>query len=117
MKMAKVNSLSFDRKPAISSKNFVSFWSKVNEHTQSSVSGHHYGTYKAAAKDETGSEAHALQLTMIARSDVDPVRWGTTMQVLLRKGEGACTIENMRYLNLYDAQFNYYKHFFIGGKP
>ena len=38
------------------------------------------------------------------------------MQVLLRKGDGPCTIENMRYLNLYDVQFNYYKHFFVGGE-
>ena len=116
VRMAKVNPLNFDRKPVISSKSFVSYWLKVNEHTQSSVSGHHYGTYKAAARDETGSEAHALQLTLIARSGVYPVRWGTTIQVLLRQGDGPCNIENMRYLNLYDAQFNCYKHFIVGGE-
>ena len=77
--MARKNTLSFERKPEISSKNFIAFWSKVNEHTQSSVPGHHYGTYKAATKDKTGSETQALQLTLITRSGVYTVRWGTTM--------------------------------------
>ena len=116
VRMARVNLLSVERKPAISSKNFASVWSKVKEHTQSSVSGHHYGTYKAAARDKTGSEAHALQLTLIARSGVYPLRWGTTMQILLRKEDSPCTIENMRYLILYDTQFNYFRQFFIGGE-
>ena len=43
--------MSFEMKPEISSKNFIAFWSRVNEHTKSFVSGHHYGTYKAATKD------------------------------------------------------------------
>ena len=100
MCMASKTPLSFERKPEISSKNFIAFWSRVNKHTQSSASGHHYGTYKAATKDDTRLEAHALQLTLIERSGVCPVQWGTTIRILLRKGDGPCTIENTRYLNI-----------------
>ena len=53
VRIARMNPFSFEKKAAISSKNFVYFWSKVNEHTQSSDSEHHCGTYKAAARDET----------------------------------------------------------------
>ena len=88
----------------------------VNEHTQSSVSGLHYGFYKAAAKNEFGSEAHALQLTLVGRSGVPPPRWFTTMQLLLAKGKGECLASNNRYLDLYEGDFNEYKSHVVGGE-
>ena len=63
----------------------MSFWSKVSEHTQSSISSLHYGTYKAAAKDLAISEALATQLTPVARSGVFPKRWIEVMQVVMYK--------------------------------
>jgi hypothetical protein len=41
------------------------FWRKVNEFTSSSMSGVHYGHYKAAIQDEMSTEVLALQLTVI----------------------------------------------------
>ena len=87
----------------------------MNEHTLSSASGLHYGTYKAAAKDEFISEAQALQLTLVARSGVHPKRWEMALQMLLAKLRGECSVENCRYLIIYEADFNQYKHYFIGG--
>ena len=57
-------------KPAITADRFMSFWSKVSKHTQSSISSLHYGTYKAVAKDSAISEALATHLTLVARSGV-----------------------------------------------
>ena len=92
------------------------FWKGVNEHTQSSVSGHHYGFYKAAAKDELGSGAHTLQLTLVGRSGVPPPRWFYTLQLLLAKAKGLCLASNNRILNLYEGDFNFYKGDVIGVK-
>jgi hypothetical protein len=45
---------------------FKHFWRKVNKFTLSSMSGVHYGHYKAAIQDELSSAVLALQLTVIA---------------------------------------------------
>ena len=63
--MAGKNQVDPERKPELSRNHFCDFWRRVNEHTLSSASGLHYGTYKAAAKDEFVSEAQALQLTWL----------------------------------------------------
>lgn len=73
IEMTKKNELETKRQPEMTKHYFSEFWRRVNEHTQSSVSGLHYGTYKAAAKDEDIAEAQALQLTLVARSGVHPV--------------------------------------------
>ncbi len=56
----------------ITPEDFNCFWQKVNKFTLSSMSGFHYGHYKAAIQDETSSEVLALQLTIIARSSIPP---------------------------------------------
>jgi hypothetical protein len=55
----------------ITPDNFKLFWQKVNEFTSSSMSGVHYGHYKAAIQDKLISEVFALQLTVVARSGID----------------------------------------------
>jgi hypothetical protein len=56
----------------ITPDNFKRFWRKVNKFTSSSMSGVHYGHYKAAIQDELSSEVLARQLTVITRSGVPP---------------------------------------------
>ncbi len=46
--------------------NFKRFWRRVYKFTSSTLSGVHYGHYKAAIQDEMSSEVLALQLTVIA---------------------------------------------------
>lgn len=41
--------------------------------------------YKAAVKSEVASKINTQQLTIIARRGVAPVRWGLSLQVLLKK--------------------------------
>ena len=70
--MAKKTSEKSDSKFHITRRQFSDFWKVVNKHTQPPVSGHHYGFYKAAARDKFGSEAHVLQLTLVGTSGVPP---------------------------------------------
>ena len=114
--MAKKSAARSESEFKITRKQFSDFWRVVNEHTQSLVSGHHYRFYKAAAKDNYGLEAHALQLTLVGRSGVPPPRWSTVMQLLLAKGKVECLASNNRYLNLYEGDFNEYKSNVVGGK-
>ena len=114
IEMSKENTLDPNRAPDITKEHFSSFWSRVRETTQSSPYGLHYGTYKAAAKDEYASEALALQLTLVARSGVYPKRWESATQLLMAKSKGECDKDNCRYLILYEADFNFFKHHFVG---
>ena len=79
------------------------------------MSGLHYGTYKASAKDTVASEALAKQMTLVARSGVYPPRWEVALQSLLAKAKGATTIDKSRYLILFEGDYNQFKGHFIGG--
>jgi hypothetical protein len=50
----------------ITPEDFKQFWRRVNEFTSSSMSGVHYGHYKAAAMDKFSTRLLAQQLTIIA---------------------------------------------------
>ena len=69
----------------ISPKEFKKFWRRVNEFTSSSMSGVHYGHYKAAIQDDTITAALSLQLTVVARSGIPPENWSVGLQVMLKK--------------------------------
>ena len=56
-----------------------------------------------------------MQLTLVARSGVHPKRWEMALQILLAKHKGKYSVENCRYLIIYEADFNQYKNYFIGG--
>ena len=90
----------------ITPEDFKRFWKKVNEFTSSSMSGVHYGYYKAAIKDAQSTNVLALQLTVIARSGIPPESWSVGLQELLEKIAGVCLVEKLRTIQLYEADFN-----------
>jgi hypothetical protein len=61
-----------NNKITIMPENFKQFWKKVNEFTSLSMSGVHYGHYKAAIQDPQSTNVLTLQLTVIARSEIPP---------------------------------------------
>jgi hypothetical protein len=73
-------------------EDFKHFWRKVNEFTSSSMSGVHYGHYKAAIQDVLSTEISAQQLTVIAWSGIPPESWsiGLQVQVMLEMIAGVC---------------------------
>ena len=98
----------------ITPEDFIKFWKRVGEFTTSSPSGIHYSHYKASTRSELSTKIHAQQLTIIARSGVYPGRWSVTLQVLLEKIAGVCLVEKLRYINLYEADFNFFQQFIFG---
>jgi hypothetical protein len=85
---------------------FKHFWRKVNKFTSSSMSGVHYGHYKAAIQDELSSEVLACQLTGIARTGVPPKNWSMGLQVMFEKIARVCLVEKLCAIQLYEADFN-----------
>ena len=55
----------------ITKADFQGYWRKIKERTSSSISGLHYGHYKAAATDDPLSEIHAL-FTELAVTGASP---------------------------------------------
>jgi len=89
----------------ITPEDFKRFWKKVNEFTSSSMSGVHYGHYKAVIQDPQSTYVLALQLTVIARSGIPPESWSVGLQVMLEKIAGVCLVEKLRAIQLYEADF------------
>jgi hypothetical protein len=103
-----------ENKIIITPDDFKRFWRKVNEFTSSSMSGVHYGHYKAAIQDEMSSGVLVLQLTVIARSGIPPENWTVGLQVMLEKIAGVCLVEKLHAIQLYEADFNRYNQFIFG---
>jgi hypothetical protein len=84
----------------ITPEDFKCFWKKVNEFTLSSMSGVHYGHYKAVIQDLLSTGVLAMQLTVIARSGIPPESWSIGLQVMLEKIAGVCLVEKLRAIQL-----------------
>jgi hypothetical protein len=100
-----------DSEIIIMPEEFRAFWKRVGEFTLSSMSGVHYGHYKAAIQCKTSTNVLAQQLTVIARSGIPPRSLGIGLQVMLEKIAGECLVEKLRAIQLYEADFNCYNQF------
>jgi hypothetical protein len=81
----------------------------------SSMSGVHYGHYKAAIQHRLSTEILAQQLTgVIACSRIPPESWSVGLQVMLEKIAGVCLVKKLRAIQLYKANFNCYNQFVFG---
>jgi hypothetical protein len=98
----------------ITPEDFKHFWKKVSEFTLSSMSGVHYGHYKAAIQDTLSTEILAQQLTVIAQSRIPPESWTVGLQVILEKIAGVCLVKKLQAIQLYKADFNCYNQFIFG---
>ena len=45
-----------------------------------------------------------------------PERWNILLQVLLDKIAGVCLVKKLRYIQLYEADFNFFQQFIFGRK-
>jgi hypothetical protein len=100
----------------ITPEDFKQFWKRVKEFTSSSMSGIHYGHYKAASLDQFSTNLLTQQLTIIARSGVPPESWSVGLQVMLEKIAGVCLEDKLRAIQLYKADYNFYNQFAFGEK-
>ena len=93
------NTLSKKHNITITAEDFQIFWKRVSEWTTSLLCSIHYGHYKATVKSELVTKINDQQLTeVIARSDVAPMKWGISLQVLLEKLAGIYLVDKLRYI-------------------
>jgi hypothetical protein len=100
----------------ITPEDFKRFWRVVKKFTSSSMSGVHYGHYKAAIQDALSTEILTQQLTVIARSGIPPENWSIGYQVMLEKIAEECLVEKLQAIQLYEADFNCYNRFIFSGQ-
>jgi hypothetical protein len=98
----------------ITPEDFKQFWKRVGEFTSSSMSGIHYGHYKAAIQCDMNTRILAQQLTVVAQSGIPPESWSIGQQVILEKIVGVCLVEKLQAIQLYEDDFNCYNQFVFG---
>jgi hypothetical protein len=98
----------------ITLEDFKQFWKKVGEFTSSSMSGIHYGHYKAAIQCDISTRILTQQLTVVAQSGIPPESWSVGLQVMLEKIAGVCLVEKLQATQLYKADNNCYNQFMFG---
>ena len=98
-------------------QDFIDLFKKIPENTASSVSGLHYGHYKVLSKLEDESIIRVLfdivNMAFITHSPLP--RWQHVTQLMLEKGKGP-GIENLRVIQLLEADLNWLLRFLWGKK-
>ncbi len=98
----------------ISPEEFRYFWRRVKENTASSISGIHFGHYKAAARSDSLSNFMSKQITLIARTGCPPDRWSHGLTVMLEKVAGLALVNRLRAILLMEADFNFHNRIIFG---
>ena len=96
---------------------FISLFKSIPESTASSVSGLHYGHYKTLSKHENSTFIEVLfDIVNLAFQTHSPLpRWRLATQLMLEKGKGPA-IENLRIIQLLEADMNWLLRFLWGRK-
>ena len=93
---------------------FRYFWRRVKERTSSSLSGIHFGHYKAAASSETITNFLAKKITLVGKCGCPPERWSYGMTVMLEKVAGIAMVNKLRAILLMEADFNFHNKLVFG---
>ena len=70
---------------SIHAHDFISYWRGARERTSSSLSGRHFGHYKAASYSPRLAEIHATFAHIASHSGFCPSRWCRGLTVMLEK--------------------------------
>jgi hypothetical protein len=92
----------------ITRQDFQHHWRRSRERTSSSVSGLHYGHYKAASHSELLSEIHALMTELAVTGGTPLARWENGLSAMLEKTKGVIQVDKLRAILLMEADFNFY---------
>jgi hypothetical protein len=79
----------------ITHHNFQQHWRKARESTSSSLSGLHYGHYKAAVDSDFLSEIHALMTELAVTGGAPFTRWQSGLSVMLEKQRGVYRVDKL----------------------
>ena len=95
---------------------FVKYWKGDRERTSSSISGRHFGHYKAASSSHSLSEIHASFQHVASKSGLCLSRWKKGLTVMLEKIEGNTKVNKLRAILLMEADFNQLNKLFFGNR-
>jgi hypothetical protein len=92
---------------AISSSDYINHWKGAKESTSSSLSGLHFGHWKAAASNTLLAEVHALFCEITCSTGFSLPRWRKSLIVMLEKVPGNIWVDKLRAILLLEADFNF----------
>ncbi len=98
----------------VSREDYKRYWKRCKESTSSSISGLHFGHWKAAAECNELSEMHALFTEIAVTTGYSPTRWQKGLSVMLEKILGCRDPEKLRAILLMEADFNFANKLFLG---
>jgi hypothetical protein len=98
----------------VTKQDYDAFWKKARERTSSSISGAHFGHYKAAVGNDTIAEFHACFTELAFSYGCSIERWQRGLQALLEKLAGCTAVEKLRAILLLEADFNFATKLFLG---
>ena len=87
-------------------EDFIHCWGGSREKTASSLSGRHFGHYKAASRSHQLSELHASFLHVASLSGICLKRWANGLTIMIEKMKGVIRVDKLRALLLMEADFN-----------
>ncbi len=90
----------------ITPKQWESHWRRAKEQTSSSISGRHFGHYKAGLRSPYICYLQALYTTLIAKRGIVLDRWAQGLSVMLEKNFGCSLITKLRSILLMEGDFN-----------
>ncbi len=90
----------------ITPKQWESHWRRAKEQTLSSISGRHFGHYKAGLRSPYICYLQALYATLIAKQGIVLDRWAQGLSVMLEKIFGCSLITKLRSILLMEGNFN-----------
>ncbi len=98
----------------VSLQDYQVHWKRITECTSSSISGLHFGHWKAAAESNFLSELHALFTDIIISTGYSPVWWQQGLSSMLEKKKGVCIPSKCHAILLMEADFNFPNKLFFG---
>jgi len=91
----------------ISREDFIAYWHHACKCTSSSLSGAHFGHYKAMASLLYLAEIHALMTQMPFTVAYTPHQWQAGLQVVLQKKAGVIHVDRLCAILLFEGNFNF----------
>jgi hypothetical protein len=100
----------------VTSAIYRSNWGRINESTLSAWSKMHFRHWKVICRSEELMKLTCTQLNLVAATGTPPSRWGTGLQVLLKKVPGVALVDKLQVILLMEGDFNFFNRWFFGHK-
>ena len=95
---------------------FINFWKGAREGTSLSVSGRHFGHYKAAVRCAHLVLLHSEICNIACASGTPLRRWKRCLNCMLEKKPGVVKVEKLHAILLMEAEFNFVNKLIFGSR-